>query len=303
MSASKAWRRVGFPPLSFRTLVAALLTLIATGTIAAGANRGEYRGRLIDVHTHLTDATAIDAYVAGMKRHRIARVIVLGAGDARPSEARWLRAAARKYPSRVIAALPLADPTGENAAERLDRLLTTRGSRVIGEVDIHHVARRIDRDPSDGPFARVLDAAGKRGVPVVIHDELDARRVSALDSALAACPHATVILAHAGGAPPATLAQLLAARPNLLVDLSGMGIEHPLPLASETGHLDPAWKALIEKQSDRFLMGLDVSPRQLRQAALLDRLVTWTRHVLGELRPEVAERVAYRNASTLFHVD
>jgi hypothetical protein len=31
--------------------------------------------------------------------------------------------------------------------------------------------------------------------------------------------------------------------------------------------------------------------------------MTWTRRVLGELPPDVAEQVAWKNAATLYHLD
>jgi hypothetical protein len=35
---------------------------------------------------------------------------------------------------------------------------------------------------------------------------------------------------------------------------------------------------------------------------MLDRLFRWTRRVLGELRPDAAERLAHRNAAALFRI-
>ena len=50
-------------------------------------------------------------------------------------------------------------------------------------------------------------------------------------------------------------------------------------------------------------MGLDVwAPAQF-EPAMLDRLMRWTRRVLGELPPEAAERVAWKNAATLYQLD
>jgi hypothetical protein len=74
-------------------------------------------------------------------------------------------------------------------------------------------------------------------------------------------------------------------------------------LATEKGPLDPSWKALIEKMPDRFLMGIDVWAPRLFEPATLDRLMAWTRRVLGELRPEVAKQVGYRNAVRLFRIE
>jgi hypothetical protein len=36
---------------------------------------------------------------------------------------------------------------------------------------------------------------------------------------------------------------------------------------------------------------------------MLDRLFLWTRRVLGELQPDVAERVAHRNAAKLYRLE
>ena len=54
---------------------------------------------------------------------------------------------------------------------------------------------------------------------------------------------------------------------------------------------------------DRFLMGIDVWAPRLFEPAMLDRLMTWTRRILGELTPAVAERVAYRNAAAVFKAE
>jgi predicted TIM-barrel fold metal-dependent hydrolase len=278
-----------------------LLALVTPGWAAKAA--AEYRGRIIDAHAHLPARHAIDTYVEAMKRHNVAKVVLLGVGSAQRHDAAWIAAAARKHPSRVIPGLPLPHPTTQQAADQVAAGLAKRGARVVGEVHIRHVRRRIERDPSDGPFTRVLEVTGRRGVPVVIHDDLNARATGALESALAARPDATVILAHAGGAPPAVIDRLLGAHPNLLVDLSGMHFQRRPALATETGPIDPAWKAVIEKAPDRFLMGLDVSTPRLFEPAMLDRLMKWTRRILGELKPDVAERVAYRNAARLFHAE
>jgi predicted TIM-barrel fold metal-dependent hydrolase len=163
--------------------------------------------------------------------------------------------------------------------------------------------RNIERAPGDPAFGKILDVAARRGVPVVVHYELTAAAAIALAKALAAHPKTTLVLAHAGEGPPARVAALLARSPNLVVDLSGMQFQRRPALASETGPLDPGWKVLIEKFPDRFLMGVDVWARHLFEPAMLDRLFAWTRRVLGELSPDVAERVAYKNAAALFHVE
>ena len=282
------------------SLLATLIVLLAAGP----ARAAEYAGPLIDAHSHLPNAKAIDAYVEAMKRHNVAKVVLLGVGGVQKEDTAWIAAAARKYPDRVIAAVPLSDPTDDTAAARLEAELTKSDARVVGEVHLRQVGRRtIERDPGDAAFGKILEVAAKRGVPVVVHYELTDAATAALDKALSAHRKATLVLAHAGEGPPARVEGLLVRNPNLLVDLSGMHFQRKPALATESGPLDPAWRALIEKFPDRVMMGVDVWVPRLFEPAMLDRLLTWTRRVLGELPPDVAGRVAYKNAAALFHLE
>ena len=281
-------------------LLAALLALLAT----APAGAADYAGPLIDAHSHVSSAGAVDAYVEAMKRHNVSRVVLLAVGGEQKDDPAWLAAAARKHPDRVIAGLSVPDPTDEGAAARLDAALEKSRARVVGEVHMRQVGRKVfDRDPSGAAFGRILAVCARHGVPIVIHYELTDVAAAALDRALAAHRKATVILAHAGEGPPARVDGLLTRNPNLLVDLSGMHFQRKPALASETGPMDPTWKALIERLPERFLMGVDVWSPRLFAPAMLDRLLIWTRRVLGELRPETAERLAHRNAARVFRLE
>ena len=173
----------------------------------------------------------------------------------------------------------------------------------MGEVHVRQVSRKIDRSPADPAFVKILEVAARHKAPVVIHQELDANATKALEAALTAVPAATIVLAHGGESTPDVIDGLLARHPNLVVDLSGMHFQRTPALASEKGPLDPGWKALIVKRPDRFLMGIDVWAARLFEPAMLDRLMTWTRRILGELPPEAAERVAHRNAAALYHLE
>jgi len=286
------------PRCAIRALVVA--ALMAATAAPAGA---EYAGPIIDAHSHVPNATAIDAYVAAMKRHKVVKVVLLGVGGVQKDDAAWIAAAARKYPDLVVAGQPVPDPTSAPAAARLEAELTMTHARVAGEVHVRQVSRKIDRSPADPAFVKLLEVAGRQKVPVVIHQELDAGATTALEAALKAAPAATIVLAHAGSATPAVLDGLLTRHANLMVDLSGMHFQRTPALATEKGPLDPAWKALIDKRPERFLIGVDVWAARLFEPAMLDRLLTWTRRILGELSPEAAERVAHRNATALFRLE
>ena len=280
-------------------LVPLLLALLLAGPAAAA----DYVGPLIDAHSHVPNATAIEAYVAAMKRHNISKVVLLGVGGVQKDDAQWIAAAARAYPDRVVAGLPIPDPTRGDAAGTLDVELARTRARVMGEVHLRQESRKIDRNPNETAFAEILKLGAERGVPIVIHYELTPTAAAQLEKALGARPDAVVVLAHAGEAKPAEIGKLLARNANLMVDLSGMHFQRTPSLATEKGPLDARWKALIEKMPDRFLIGIDVWAPRLFEPAMLDRLMKWTRRVLGELPPAVAERVAWKNAATLYRLD
>jgi predicted TIM-barrel fold metal-dependent hydrolase len=283
------------------TLVGLVVSVLLAGAPAWGA---DYNGPLIDAHSHLPSSTAIDAYVAAMKRHNVLKVVLLGVGGLQKEDTAWLTAASRKYPDRVVAGLPLPDPTSEDAVSQLELQLDRGKPRVVGEVHMRQVGRRlIDRDPNAAVFGRILDTVGKFGVPIVIHYELTDQAETALDRALAAHRKSTIVLAHGGEGPPGRLDRLLFRNPNLFVDLSGMHFQRTPALATETGPMDPGWKALIEKMPDRFMIGIDAHAARLFEPAMLDRLFAWTRRILGELRPDVAARVAHGNAVKLYRLE
>lgn len=284
-------------------LIGPLIAILITLGLLAPALAADYTGPLIDAHAHVPNATAIDAYVAAMKRHDVRRVLLLGVGGVQKDDPAWIAAAVRKYPDLVLPAAPVADPTAPDAAARLDAALAQGKFRAIGEVHLRQVSRKIDRDPGAPAFAQILKVAAKHNVPVVVHDELNDQATAALDRALAAHPKTVIVLAHAGEGPPARIEPLLARHPNLVVDLSGMHFQRTPALASATGPLDPAWKALIEKMPDRFVMGIDLWAPRFFEPKILDRMIGWTRRILGELSPAVAEQVAYRNAVKLYRAE
>jgi predicted TIM-barrel fold metal-dependent hydrolase len=283
----------------------ALALGFAIATLCAEVVAGEapYRGPLIDAHSHLPNLQVLDTYVEAMKRHNVAKVVLLGVGGVQKQDVEWIAAAAKRHPDRILQGAPVPDPLGPGQAVRLDALLASGQYRAAGEIHLRQQSRKIDRKADDPSFGQLLEVAAKHGLPIVIHAELDAEAAAGLERALRKHPTAVMVLAHGGSADPALLDELLRRNANLLVDLSGMHFLRSPRLASEAGPVDPAWKALIEKWPDRFLMGIDVWAPRLFEPTMLDRLMSWTRRILGELRPEVAGRVAYRNAATLFGVE
>ena len=285
-----------------RRTVLGLLTLglMPVGKAHAAA---PYAGPLLDAHSHLPNPQALDTLIAAMDRHRVARVALLGVGGVQKDDLAWIDAAARRFRDRVVPFAPVPDPMAADAAKRLDALLATGRYRGAGEVHVHQASRKIRRAMDTPPFLAVLDACAQHAVPLVIHDELiDAELTAQLDRALAHTRKAVIVLAHAGSAEPKALAGLLARHENLRVDVSGMHFLRKPALATETGPLAPGWGTFLAEHVDRVLAGIDVWAPQLYKPETLDRLMTWTRRVLGELPAGAAERIAHVNATRLFRL-
>lgn len=277
-----------------------LVAALAVVVLWVGPAFAQYQGPIVDAHSHLPNLQVLDALVQAMARHNIQKVVLLGVGGVQKQDVEWITVAARKYPDKVVPGGPVPDPLNPGEARRLDSLLASGAYKALGEVHIRQVSRRIERKPDDAAFGRILEVAAKHEVPVVIHAELNDEAAASLERALRNHPKTIIVLAHGGSADPKVLERLLARNPNLMVDLSGLHFLRSPALATEKGPLDSRWKALIEKMPDRFLVGIDVWAPQLFEPRILDRLMAWTRRILGEVAPEAAEKIAHKNATRLF---
>lgn len=280
-----------------------ILLLLLSGASQPAYAEKPYEGPMIDAHAHLPNGEAIDALIAAMKRHNISKVALLGVGAVQPQDLSWIGSAAKSYPEGVIRFAPLPEPTKPEGVKKLDDLLAGGAYKGVGEVHLRQVSRKIDRRADDPVFGQYLEVAAKHAVPVVVHLELDDAATKALGGALRGHPKAVIVLAHAGSAPPGRIEALLREHRNLRVDLSGMHFMRNPSLAKEKGPIDPSWKALMEKMPERFLMGIDAWAPALYKPETLDRLMSWSRRVLGEIKPEAASLIAYKNAARLFKLE
>jgi hypothetical protein len=107
-------------------------------------------------------------------------------------------------------------------------------------------------------------------------------------------PRLRVIWAHAGmTSGPQAVGALLDRYPSLWVDLALRNWD-----VAPGGALDPAWRALFLRHSDRFLAGTDTWVTSRWEA--LPGSVAEVRSYLGQLPRDVGEKIAYRNAERLF---
>jgi hypothetical protein len=117
----------------------------------------------------------------------------------------------------------------------------------------------------------------------------------AIDLLMAHAPKARLIWAHTGigGTPAARVEALLAKYPLLMGELS-----YRPGLTCGEGTLCPEWRTLLLKYPTRFLIGSDTWVNQRWQ--YYDGLMQGYRRWLGELPPEVAQRIGWGNGAALF---
>jgi len=157
----------------------------------------------------------------------------------------------------------------------------------IGEFHLYDSAN------ANGPVARkLMQFAARNKLAVLAHvDDV------AIDLLMAHAPEARLIWAHTGigGPPVARVDELLARYPQLMGELS-----YRPGLTCEGGKLCAEWRALLLKYPGRFMIGSDtwVNQRWLYYDDTMKGYRTW----LGDLPPEVARKIAWGNAASVFGV-
>lgn len=142
----------------------------------------------------------------------------------------------------------------------------------------------------DSPVVRrVVELAAERGI--VLHVHSDAAPVRAL---FARDVRLRIFWAHAGMSEgPETVGAMLDAYPNLWTEVSFRAGE-----IAPGGTLAPAWRDLMLRHVDRFMIGSDTytSGRWSNYAAIIAEHRRW----LAQMPAEAARAIAYRNAVRLF---
>ncbi|WP_343628764.1 amidohydrolase family protein [Roseateles sp.] len=306
------WRPTLPRRLRFLSRLIALLAIsscAAVGPHAADQSPG-YAGPIFDAHLHYNEEAwngregphpPADV-LARMKRSGVKAVL----SNSRPNDG-----------TRTLASLPQTRAAGVTVVPFI-RLYRTRADydNWFRDESIYRMVQdELARDTGAGPYRGIgefhlYDSANARG-PVARKLMALAEEKSlvvlahvddvAIDLLMEATPtqgrEARLIWAHTGinGAPVERVEALLKKYPRLMGELS-----YRPGLTCDDGQLCPAWRALILKYPERFLIGSDtwVNQRWQYYGATMAAYRTW----LGGLPAETAKRIAWGNAAGLFGV-
>lgn len=121
-----------------------------------------------------------------------------------------------------------------------------------------------------------------------LHAHSDAE---AIDRIFRSDPNARVLWAHSGFDRPEKVARMLRKHPNLWADLAFRSDQARL------GKVDRAWRKVFRAFPDRMMIGTDTYTPE--RWPFVPEHADWSRQWLSDLPPELAERIAWRNAEAL----
>jgi hypothetical protein len=289
--------------------VAALL--LATGLAACvtpAFAQAPYAGPLFDTHLHYNQEAwdgSTGPYppaeaLARMQRNNVKAIVA----NSRPNAGTQTLAAARETRDAGVAVVPFVrlyrnrddysnwfrdETIYEMVQAELARGTASGPYRGIGEFHLYESAN------ANGPVAKKLIALAERQKLAVLAHVDD----TAIDLLMANAPSKgqslRLIWAHTGigGAPIERVQALLEHYPLLMGELS-----YRPGLTCEGGKLCPEWRALLLKYPERFVVGSDTWVNQRWSA--YDEIMRGYRVWLGDLPPDVAQRIAWGNAAALF---
>jgi hypothetical protein len=155
----------------------------------------------------------------------------------------------------------------------------------IGEFHLHNV------DPRDEVLlGKIAEQAISRDIYIHVHSGKEpVQLLFSLE------PKLKIIWAHAGMSEPAEVVEeMMAAHKTLYADTSFR--EGDILASHDT--IDPAWRRVLERFSDRFMVGSDTWVNG--QWARYEEIIAVNRQWLSRFPRPIAEKIAFKNAERLF---
>ena len=296
-------------PATLATLLLAASSIMVSQAFAqTPVASASYAGPLFDTHLHYnqeawdgnTGPYPPAEALSRMQRNDVKAIVA----NSRPNAGTQTLAASKETRAAGVAVVPFVrlyrnrddysnwfrdDTIYDMVQAELARGTPSGPYRGLGEFHLYDSAN------ANGPVAKKLIALAERQKLAVLAHVDD----EAIDLLMANAPSKgrdlRLIWAHTGigGAPIERVQALLERYPLLMGELS-----YRPGLTCDGGTLCPAWRALILKYPGRFLVGSDTWVNQRWSA--YDDIMRGYRVWLGDLPPDVAQRIAWGNAAALF---
>ncbi len=175
--------------------------------------------------------------------------------------------------------------TAPDMYDYLEKRLNEYPHEGIGEFHLHNA------NPSDKPFLRkIAQLAKARGLYIHVHSGKEP-----VDLLFSLEPKLKIIWAHAGMSEPAeTVENMMATYKTLYADTSFREGD----ILTSQGTIDPAWRQVLERFPDRFMVGSDTWVNE--QWDIYRQIMAVNRKWLSQFLRPIAEKIAFKNAERLF---
>ncbi len=277
-----------------------MMRMMIAGALAAlslGASAASYDGPIFDAHLHYNDDALGPYPIASVMELFSKNGVKAILANSRPNDGtRALVEAQKKNPRPGFHVVPFIRVYRDRSdygtwfgraevAQMIEDEHARGFYRGVGEFHLNGAE-------GDTPVVkRIVDFAVSKGL--LLHCHCDP---AALEILYRHNPKARVIWAHTGFSTPlAEVDALLAKHPQLWGELSYRWD------VVDGNRLAPEWKAFFTKRADRFVTGSDTWVNQRWQT--YPEIIGYYRNWLGQLPPEAAAKIAWKNAAALFGLD
>lgn len=272
------------------TIVAWLMAAWAAALLPLGAAAADARLPIFDAHVHYSqpawapfppEKAAKTLEAAGVLRALVSSTPDDGTLALHRHDPKRFVPELRPYRAGITSSNWTRD---ETLAGYLEERLGRGAYAGIGEFHVFDA-----NEVATAPVGRAIALAIARDILLHVHS--DAKPIEAL---FARAPKLRILWAHAGMSEPAEAVDRMFARyPNLWTEISYRGGD-----IAPGGKLSDAWRTLFLKYPDRVLIGTDThaTGRWESYGSLIDDHRRW----LAQLPPEIAKKIAYKNAVALF---
>ncbi len=293
---------------SVRCLQSLLLLLYSVG-IAAASDPAP----LADVHLHWKwnqkEVTTPQQAIEILRDNQVNLAVVTGTP---PKLALELKALA---PDIVVPIYGVYRIPGDWSSWYRDSGLLERVRKALSSGDYHgigelHMIGGFISDWKHPNISGLFRLAAEFDVPVLVHTEFS--RANYVIGFCQAHPETRFLWAHAGSIlTPDEVDRALQACPNLWVELSARDPwRHVARRIDDDGRLKSAWRQLVVKHADRFMVGSDtvwpveqLNPWDEPDTGWqeLHRFLGFHRQWLSDLPEDIAQKIRLRNAQSLFN--
>ena len=273
---------------------------------------------MIDVHSQASKYLDLDDIVPLMDRAGVARTLL---SARRGLAVKKIAAFARAHPERITASVRIkGGPFRNNAPKfytRLAKQLADPVFKAMAEIMIYHAEKRkgdaaeVNLDFDEPQVLATVSAAREHGWPIILHIEFGsyvgdhAAFMANFERFLRTQGNFPVAVTHLGQLEADSVNRLIEKHPNIHFITSHANTivvrqsNKPWVDMFDGGKLAEAWKTLVTKHPDRFILAFDNVWREHWGQFYIDQAILWQR-ALQDLPSPVAHMIAHKNAERLW---